>query len=122
VTDPDHHAPFSEQLQLVVTRVPDIVVVAASGEVDMLTAPALRYTVERALLDQPPPAVLVVDLTGITFFGSSGLAAMLHIASTATIPLRIVANTQIVLRPLQLVGASIETYPTRDAALAGALS
>ena len=50
-------------------------VVAARGEVDVATAPALRDGLEEAL-EQDIGAV-VVDLTGVTFIDSTGLGVLI---------------------------------------------
>jgi anti-sigma B factor antagonist len=84
-------------------------VVRVSGEVDMLTAPVLAEQV-RALLaasDGPIRRALVVDLTGVGFLGSAGLAVLADAAKIATervITLRVVAASHAVLRPLQVAG------------------
>lgn len=56
--------------------VPGVSVVKPVGEIDMLTAPALA----KAFRDELTTAcrVLVVDLKGVEFLGSSGLAALLE--------------------------------------------
>ena len=50
-------------------------VVVASGEVDMSTAPALR---EALLSASRASARVVLDMTGVTFFDSSGLAVLVE--------------------------------------------
>lgn len=54
------------------------VLVCASGELDLATAP----TVRRALVDAgtPGPADVVLDLSGVTFVDATGLAALLQAA------------------------------------------
>ncbi|MEV6825645.1 STAS domain-containing protein [Amycolatopsis sp. NPDC051102] len=49
-------------------------VLAAAGEVDLLTAEQLTDAVTAALTRQPP--VLVIDLTAVTFLDSSGLSVL----------------------------------------------
>ena len=53
------------------------VVVQAGGELDMLTAPRLSAQLDRAEAIVVPPAPVVLDLTGLTFLGSAGLAVLL---------------------------------------------
>src|ERR1700709_2395273 len=53
----------------------DVTVVHVCGAVDLLTAPMLQGDVYQA--SQHPAQVLVMDLTGITFFGASGIAVLL---------------------------------------------
>lgn len=77
------------------------------GEIDTLTAPPL----ERALLDllsDPGPDRLVVDLSGVTFLASSGLAVLLraaHRAAERELRLRLVTSSRAVRRPLQITGS-----------------
>lgn len=76
-------------------------VVTAQGELDMLTSPTLAAAIDEAL--DHAPALLVVDLTGTTFFGS---AAMLVLADSrrragGTTALRI-AGGRIVRRVLDI--------------------
>jgi anti-sigma B factor antagonist len=101
---------------------PDVVVLDVGGEVDMLTAPELR----RAVAEQvhPRPRVLVIDLRAVTFLGASGLAVLLEIhdaaARTAT-SVRLVCDTQVVTRPLEILGLRemFEVFTGLHAALAG---
>jgi anti-sigma B factor antagonist len=58
---------------LVVSRVPTV---SAVGEVDLATAPQLVEALASALANNPPSVVL--DLGGVTFLDSSGLAAMVQ--------------------------------------------
>lgn len=58
-----------------------VTVLVVSGEVDLLTGPRFAaYT--RAQLEARPPR-LVVDLTGVTFFGSHGMATLVALAEAA---------------------------------------
>lgn len=71
----------------------------------MLTAPELR----RAVVDRvlPPPRVLVIDLRSVTFLGASGLAALVDIRDAAALTatsVRLVCNTPVVTRPLEILG------------------
>ena len=88
-------------------------IVAVAGEVDMLTSPQLRT----AVLDELQSAsVLVVDLEGITFLGTSGLAVLVELrdaARTAGVSLRLVCTTRRVLRPLTIAGL-VSLFDVRD--------
>jgi len=88
-------------------------IVAVAGEVDMLTSPQLRT----AVLDELHSAsVLVVDLEGITFLGTSGLAVLVELrdaARTAGVSLRLVCTTRRVLRPLTIAGL-VSLFDVRD--------
>src|SRR5437660_6655311 len=49
----------------------DVVVIAAVGEIDSVTAPTLSASLHREL--EHAPTVLVLDLTGVSFLGVAGL-------------------------------------------------
>jgi anti-sigma B factor antagonist len=59
------------------------------------------------LLGDPDDKVLVVDLSGVTFLASSGLAVLIraaHRAATRDLRLQLVAATRAVRRPLEITG------------------
>jgi anti-sigma B factor antagonist len=91
----------------------EAVVLEVSGEVDILTAPRLQESVLRLLEDQPP--VLVIDLSAVSFFGSSGLAVLVEAREAAgeRTGLRVVAAGYETLRPLQVTGLTepLAVYP-----------
>jgi anti-sigma B factor antagonist len=95
-------------------------VLVVVGELDMLTAPQLSQALDVALGAAPP--VLVVDLSGITFMDSAGLAVLLsaHREAGDGTSLRVVANQRATLRPMQLTGVDeyLALYPRRRDALA----
>ena len=96
---------------------PDTIVLTATGELDMMTAPDLENAVREALSEQP--AVLVIDLTNVEFLSSAGIAVLLFAHSDDRVPLRVVAAERIVLRPLELSGLTSELaiHPTLRSAL-----
>lgn len=49
-------------------------VLTVSGEVDLATAPALENTIEAILTGKP--AALIIDLTGVSFLASAGMATL----------------------------------------------
>lgn len=57
-------------------RVGDSVVLTAAGEVDIASAPRLREAL-LAAIRRPDAARVVLDINGLTFLGSRGLAALL---------------------------------------------
>lgn len=80
--------------------------VAVVGEVDLATAPALRDTLLRALQERDP-AVLEVDLTGITFLDCTGVGALVAVRNTAVhngCRLRVTNPQPIVRLVLKLTG------------------
>lgn len=99
------------------------VVLLVTGEIDVMTASQLEESALRALEDTP--VVLVVDLSGVTFLASAGLAVLVGIRKAAAhtpTDVRFVAAAPATLRPLQLMGLDqdLALYPTRDEALTDA--
>jgi anti-anti-sigma factor len=89
--------------QAVVEAFESVTVVYVSGEIDMTTRDAVERIVNREI-DTGTGAV-VIDLTDVTFFGSSGLQLLANArarAQGAGRPLRLVANSRTVLRPLAI--------------------
>lgn len=79
----------------------DVTVLSLSGELDLLGTADLREQVMRRLADEPP--VLVIDLTDVTFLGSSALSILVDANNTATrTSLRVVATGRATRRPLQI--------------------
>lgn len=96
-------------------------VIRLSGEIDMLTTPTLRAKVTEELAGEP--SVLVLDMLGVEFLGSSGLALLveaLEESRNRRVALRLVANSRPVSRPLQATGLTdlFEMYPSVEDALA----
>lgn len=93
------------------------VVIQFTGEVDMQSAQVMHEALTVALTDAAPPHPIVLDLTGIGFFGSAGMAELLqahHHAVDRDIPLRIVASSRAVLRPLEVTGLTNTLDIRRD--------
>ena len=97
-----------------------VAVVAASGDVDMLSAPALEKAIRAALGKEP--AALVVDFTAVDFLGSAGMGVLVavHDQITPDTGFCVVADGPATSRPLKLVGIAdiIAVYSTLDEALA----
>ena len=97
------------------------VVLAVSGEIDMVTAPRLQKEMSAALEQQPDR--LVVDLTEVGFFDSAGLSALVAAYQQAgkQSSVRVVASNGATVRPLQLTALDrkILVYGSVDDALAG---
>lgn len=95
-------------------------VLHVDGALDLALAPKLRQLVERAARQRP--AMLVIDLTGVTFLASAGMAELVraHRGPAASVPLRVVAGGRITLRPLELTRLTDELaiYPSLSEALA----
>ena len=96
---------------------PRVIVVRAIGEIDLLTAPAWRRTLDAAVriaasparvgdADRPTPR-LVCDLSATTFLGATGIGVLIDLAEQAVaagVELRVVAGTRAVRRLLGLTG------------------
>jgi anti-sigma B factor antagonist len=118
----DRTSGSSDLLHLAVYRGDRASVVAAVGEVDLHTEPLLTSRVNEEL--GRCPKALVLDLSRVSFLDSSGLAVLVQIRDRAgehAVPLRLVSDSQAVIRPL--VAAGMETMfdilADRDTALDG---
>ncbi|NUT93137.1 MAG: STAS domain-containing protein [Saccharothrix sp.] len=98
------------------------VVLHVSGELDQQTSAVLEGHLRQAEALVRPPGPVVVDLGGVTFFGSSGLSLMLthHLrcAGRGTC-LRLVAGHRAVLRPIEVtdLGSVLSVLPSVERAL-----
>lgn len=97
--------------QLAFTQTPvgagNTVVLAASGEVDLLTADEFEAQLKSVL--SPPNEVVILDLSEVKFFSSAGLSVLLASAESAKssdIDFRLVTTERVVLRPLEITGVS----------------
>ncbi|MCK2243369.1 STAS domain-containing protein [Crossiella sp. S99.2] len=80
-------------------------VLKVGGEVDLLTTPLLKSGIDEQLATSRP--LLVIDLSGVSFLGSSGLAALVEAREAAQgkgTALRLVAGNRTVFRPLATTG------------------
>ncbi|MET0135319.1 MAG: anti-sigma factor antagonist [Kibdelosporangium sp.] len=85
------------------------VVVSVAGEIDIGTVSLLQNRLRATCQATSPPRVMVVDLRSVEFFGAAGISALLtaeHDCQAKGVVLYIVADHQIVLRPLQIAGLS----------------
>jgi len=83
------------------------VLVRCSGEIDVTSVRSMHVALTAALDDATAPHPVILDLTGIGFLASAGLAelASAHLrAADQNTPLRIVATGRVVLRPLEVTG------------------
>lgn len=97
------------------------VVITVVGELDMQSTPALQELLGTEV--RSTTRRLVLDLTGVSFLGSSGLAALVEarqVVQRQDAELRLVCATHAVTRPLHATGLGevFEIHPTLDLALA----
>nr|CRL76816.1 anti-anti-sigma factor [Mycolicibacterium komanii] len=97
-----------------------VAVVAASGDLDMLTAPQLREAVAAAL--GKDPVGLIVDLTSVEFLGSAGMQVLMetHNQTDGTeTRFAVVAEGSATSRPLKITGIAdlIDLFSSLDVAL-----
>ncbi len=93
-----------------------VTVVAARGEIDIVSVPLLKSAFEQA---ENVGAMVVADLSGVGFMGSAGLSALL-VAVEGAKPhqLRVVVSSA-VRRPIEVTGLDkmLALYDTLEAAL-----
>ncbi len=111
--------PSAPRLSVVVERGPDHVVVRVTGDVDMARAAEFATA-----LDQEGPSLVVADLTGVAFFDSRAISALLTAARVTAgrgQSLRLVGPSEAVAEVLRLAGIdhAFQSFQTLAAALAG---
>ncbi|WP_194815536.1 STAS domain-containing protein [Nocardia sp. XZ_19_385] len=96
-------------------------VLTVAGEVDLATAPALETAIEGVLADKAAP-VLIIDLTGVSFLASAGMAALVaaHQRAGDATTIAVVADGPATSRQLKMTSLDqvFSLYSTLDAALA----
>ena len=98
---PENPGAFAADTELV----GGIAVVHLAGELDMQTVQAAALELDQAI--ESAPSGLVVDMTGLTFLASAGLAMLAAVgekAGQAAVTLRLAADSRVVLRPLEITG------------------
>jgi len=116
-------ADITEFLDTAIARPqPGTAVLVVQGEVDTLTAPA--FATATSDLIAGPDETLVIDLTGVRFLASSGLAVLIqaaHRAEQRGARLRLVIATRAVRRPLEITGTDqlFDLHPDVSAATGG---
>jgi anti-anti-sigma factor len=97
----------------------DAVVLHVTGELDLLTTPTLAEACLSELRKRP--AVLVIDLTGVTFLASVGMSAIVaaHEEGGEHTRVRVVGGTRDTMRPIRVTGLDnlLSVYPALSAAL-----
>jgi anti-sigma B factor antagonist len=94
-------------------------VVSVSGEIDLVTAPALEQAIGAVVADGP--TALVIDLSAVEFLGSVGLKilAATYEKLGKSAEFGVVARGPATRRPIHLTGLdkTFPLYPTLDDAL-----
>ncbi len=117
-------------ITLTTTRIGSAVVVTVAGELDLHTARTLMGTVDETLA-WPDLDKIVIDLSGVTFLGSSGLGTLAELATRTPaagrrdegrpVPVRLVApaDNRAVLRPWEVMKLEpiLPLYPDVTTAL-----
>jgi anti-anti-sigma factor len=126
----------ADAMRLTATRIGSTAVVTVTGELDLLTARELMKSVDETLR-WPDLTGVVVDLTAVSFLGSSGLGTLAELATRTTAPtgsggyrsqppepvppLRLVAppDNTAVLRPWETMNLQqiLPLHPDLDSAL-----
>lgn len=91
MSDSDHSAwddapaAPADVMTLTTTRAGSAAVVTVTGELDLQTARELMAVVDD-IMQWPDLSGVVVDLTGVSFLGSSGLGTLAELATRTTTP------------------------------------
>jgi anti-sigma B factor antagonist len=125
MSDPQQIDPagFAGDLDVDVDRRDErLAVLSVRGEIDALTTPRLEAELDRLLAELPE--LLVLDLSGVTFLASSGLAVLIRAAQVIGEHgrrLRLVVETRAVRRPLQITGSDqlFDLFEDLDSAVGG---
>jgi anti-sigma B factor antagonist len=102
---------------------PHALVLRVSGEVDISTVGTItRGFTSMLSTRRAGQDLLIIDVSGVGFFGSSGVAALVecqHAAENEALQLRLSGTSSAVLRPLEGTGLirCFDWYPTLEAAL-----
>lgn len=105
----DNALPSDRFFELDAIPMDGFVVLAARGEIDLTTAPALADAIASHLADAPYG--LIVDLSDVDFLASAGMTALLEghqIAHRSEKRLSVVANGRGTSRPMKMMGLDQE--------------
>jgi anti-sigma B factor antagonist len=98
-------------------RHPGGVVLAVTGEIDLHTSPHFEKALVRAQRDET--AMVVLDLTAVTFLGSRGLSVLVRANERSATRFRVVvAPDNMIRRPMEVTGLDtvLPLHATVDAA------
>jgi anti-sigma B factor antagonist len=95
--------PSSSNLKIAADRVGEDAMVRLSGRVDVDSSPDLRCHLRTLLSEEPSAQTLIVDLAGVSYIETSGIATMIE-------ALRIARHRQINFRLHGLSGAALRLF------------
>lgn len=112
--------PLADTMTTTVEAHEGATVLTVSGEVDLATAPALENTIDAILTGKP--AALIIDLTGVSFLASAGMATLVaaHQRAGDTTTIVVVADGPATSRQLKMTSLDqvFALHPTLAEALA----
>lgn len=85
----------------------DVVIVSVAGELDMATVDKVATALRDATARRRP---VVLDMTGLRFFSSAGLALLVRLHESASVDVHLAADQRVVRRPLELTGL-LDLFP-----------
>ena len=91
----------------------DLVVISVAGEIDSVTAPKLSASLHREL--ERRPAVLILDLTAVSFLGVAGLHVLgcaLDRSKTLSVALNVVHDEGSAVQSALRAAAMAGDFPT----------
>lgn len=95
-----------------------VVVIRCTGDLDMLTIPALDRQIETALTKKP--TAMIVDLTAVDFLASVGMGLLVeaHDRCGDATQFMVVADGPATSRPMKMIGLAdiMALYPTLEQA------
>ena len=97
--------PVTDLVRVDVVSFGSTVRVTAAGEIDSSSSPVFERHLDGVLDSRP--GELVIDLCAVTFLDSAGLCVLASAhrrAGEQQIPLRVLASSRAVVRPLQITG------------------
>lgn len=104
-------SPSFELLQIVSKPAGDgVAEIALSGEIDLSTTPKLEVSLDAAF-SPPKPKLVLLDMSGVRFLASAGMASLLRARDQARcdgVLLRLCALQKPVRRSLSLIGLDRE--------------
>lgn len=66
-------------LAIKVSKQGEAVIVAPLGDIDLTASPQLKVELKRVAGANPPPSRVIVDLSGVSYMDSSGLATLVEV-------------------------------------------